>query len=100
MDTGKVYKGPDGTEVPESTTQTLQTNRRVHNGDTIVVGGFVRRSDTSNTSAVPILSRLPLIGSLFRSKSRDAGDRELLIFLTPTIIEDEGGASIGVQPQL
>ncbi|MDO8588143.1 MAG: secretin N-terminal domain-containing protein [Armatimonadota bacterium] len=99
QDTGKIYKGPDGTEVPESRTQTLQTNRRVGNQETIVVGGFVRRSDNANTNEVPLLSRLPFIGGLFRSKSRDAEDRELLIFLTPRIIQDEGGATTGVRPE-
>lgn len=99
-DTGKVYKGPDGTEVPATTYQFLQTSRRVMNEETIVVGGFIRRSENSNKQEVPILGRLPLIGGLFRTRDRDTEDRELLIFLTPKIIRDTGGASTGVRPEL
>ncbi len=96
QDTGRIFKSPDGQELPETRNQTLRTNRRVMNGETIVVGGFIRRIDSVSTSKVPLLGDLPLIGGLFRSTSRSQEDRELLIFLTPTIIPEKGGTTLGV----
>ncbi len=98
QDMGQMHKAPDGSsEVPETKEQSLACKRRVMNGETIVVGGFVRKNSSTSISQVPILGSLPLIGPLFRSKSTATDDRELLIFVTPTIIgERAAGSSIGV----
>jgi general secretion pathway protein D len=96
QDTGAIYKGPNGEEFPETRNQSLRANRRIMNGETIVVGGFIRRSDSDSTSEVPLLGRLPIIGGLFRSTSRNRQESELLIFLTPTIIPEKGGTTLGV----
>ncbi|MDH7602022.1 MAG: hypothetical protein QHI38_07730 [Armatimonadota bacterium] len=94
-DTGQQIRGPDGTVIPEERTQELYTQRRVANGETIVVGGFIRKNESGSIAKVPILSDLPIIGSLFRMNSRTTEDRELLIFITPTIIPDVGGGTTG-----
>lgn len=94
-DTGQQVRGPDGTVIPEERTQELYTMRRVANGETIVVGGFIRKNESGSIAKVPILSDLPIIGSLFRMNSRTTEDRELLIFITPTIIPDVGAGSTG-----
>jgi general secretion pathway protein D len=96
QDTAAVYTAPDGTIFPERTFQRIRTNRRVMNGETIVVGGIIRKADRSEEKRVPVLSDLPIIGGLFRSKSTSIEDRELLIFLTPRIIPDRSGGSIGI----
>ncbi len=95
-DTGNVVTGPDGTQIPEERTQELFTQRRVANGETIVVGGFIRKNDSSSITKVPILGDLPIVGSLFRGVSKTTEDRELLIFVTPTIIPDSTGGTLGV----
>ncbi|MGC8861989.1 MAG: FecR domain-containing protein [Armatimonadota bacterium] len=94
-DTGQQIRGPDGTVIPEERQQSLFTQRRVANGETIVCGGFVRKNDTSSVAKVPILADLPIIGSLFQTTSRTTEDRELLIFVTPTIIPEVGGGTVG-----
>ena len=94
-DTGQQIRGPDGTVIPEERQQSLFTQRRVANGETIVCGGFVRKNDSSSVAKVPVLADLPIIGSLFRTTSRTTEDRELLIFVTPTIIPDVGGGTVG-----
>jgi len=94
-DTGNVVVGPDGTEIPEERTQTLFTQRRVGNGETIVVGGFIRKNDSKSVQKVPILGDLPLIGSLFRTTANTQEDREILIFVTPRIIEDGTTGMLG-----
>ena len=98
QDTGRIYTDPTGnSEIPETRYQTLQTRRRVMNGETIVVGGFIRKDQSTSTTQIPILGSLPIIGQLFRSTSTTTNDRELLIFVTPTIIgEKSAGSTIGV----
>lgn len=95
-DTGNVVTGPDGSEIPEQRNQELFTQRRVANGETIVVGGFIRKNDSSSITKIPILGDLPIIGSLFRGTAKTTEDRELLIFITPRIIPDSNTGTIGV----
>jgi general secretion pathway protein D len=95
-DTGNIVTGPDGTQIPEQRNQELSTQRRVANGETIVVGGFIRKNDSSSVTKIPVLGDLPIVGSLFRGTSKNTEDRELLIFVTPTIIPDTAVGTIGV----
>ncbi|MCE5322634.1 secretin and TonB N-terminal domain-containing protein [bacterium] len=94
-DTGTIYTGPDGTQIPEERTQSLSCQRRVSNGETVVIGGFVRKSDSNSYKSIPILCDLPIVGSLFRTHSNTTEDRELLIFVTPTIISPSGTGVVG-----
>jgi len=74
--------------------QTAQTQVRIHNGETIAIGGMVKKADTTAETKVPILSDIPVIGLLFKNveHNRDASDPtrlDLLIFLTVTLMEDD-----------
>lgn len=95
-DTGNIVTGPDGTQIPEQRNETLFTQRRVANGETIVLGGFIRKNDSSSTIKIPVLADLPIVGSLFRGVSKTTEDRELLIFVTPTIIPNVNTGTVGV----
>lgn len=95
-DTGNVVTGPDGTEIPEQRNQRLFTQRRVANGETIVVGGFIRKNDSSSVTKIPVLGDLPIVGSLFRGTAKTTEDRELLIFITATIIPDSTTGTMAV----
>lgn len=93
---GEIRRAPDGTEVPDVLSQTIFVTARVKNGETIVLGGLTRRQETFTVQRYPILSDLPLIGGLFRSTSKKLNNQELLVFITPTIVEDEStGGGIG-----
>ena len=94
-DQGRIHTSPEGNEVPETRSQMLTANRRVQNGETIVVGGFIRRTEESGFQRVPILSNLPFIGGLFKTKSHQEDDSELLIFITPRIIPDPVASAAG-----
>jgi len=94
-DSGNIINGPNGESLPEIKTQQLQTQRRVSNGETIVVGGFIRKNDSNSYMRVPILADLPIIGSLFRTRARNIDADELLIFITPTIIRSSGSGTVG-----
>lgn len=80
---------------PPTTTQSLTTLRTVRSGETMVLGGLVRKSETNSQSRYPLLSDLPLIGSLFRTKTKNVVDSELLIFVTPTIIGEDAATGAG-----
>jgi type IV pilus assembly protein PilQ len=61
----------------------------VEDGETIVIGGVVK-SDIKNTeSGFPVLKEIPLVGWLFKTKSTDNSKQELLIFITPKIVQLE-----------
>lgn len=75
--------------VPEVTTKAIQTNVLVNNGQTLVLGGIYRQDKTSMTERIPFLSSLPGIGSIFQRKSDRIVYEELLIFITPKIIDEE-----------
>ena len=59
----------------------------VRNGQTIVLGGLIRENMSETEHRVPILSSIPLIGNLFKSKDKHIVKVELLIFITPQILE-------------
>jgi type IV pilus assembly protein PilQ len=63
------------------------TELMVNNGDTVVIGGIITREHTLSNKGVPGLSKIPLLGWLFKSEAKDTVDKELLIFVTPTIVE-------------
>lgn len=69
--------------------KTVQTQVRVENGGTVVIGGIYVQEDNNVENKVPLFGELPVIGALFRNKSVTNNRRELLIFITPRIVENE-----------
>ncbi|BDI31254.1 hypothetical protein CCAX7_33050 [Capsulimonas corticalis] len=80
---------------PPVTTQGIQALRTIHSGETMVLGGLINNFDTSTSQRIPILSDLPIIGSLFRNRDKSVTNSELLIFVTPTILDYAGNATAG-----
>jgi len=94
----KVYMSIDATKnaadftqlvgtVPTITTKETHTEVLVGNGDTTVLGGIYESTSTENKKEVPFFSKIPLLGLLFRSFADSDSITELLVFITPTIIE-------------
>jgi len=69
-------------------TQEISTQVLVENGETIVLGGIFQQISTNDVSKVPLFGDLPLVGNLFKRSSRIEEKRELLIFVTPKIINE------------
>ncbi|MFT5232138.1 MAG: type IV pilus assembly protein PilQ [Candidatus Krumholzibacteriia bacterium] len=69
-------------------TSESDTRVLVDSGDTAIIAGLIRKVDSKLDSGIPILMDIPLIGSLFRHSSDTVVSRELVIFVTPTIVED------------
>jgi type IV pilus assembly protein PilQ len=72
---------------------------RVHDGETIVLGGLLRTNKETTVTKVPVLGDIPLVGRLFRHKAQTQKNRELIIFITPHILSGNGvgsGAGAGL----
>jgi len=71
---------------PEITTKEAHTEVLVKNGDTTVLGGIYESEVRRNKESVPVLSKIPFLGALFRNLDEADDVKELLIFVTPTIL--------------
>jgi type IV pilus assembly protein PilQ len=60
----------------------------VNNGETVVLGGIFQDARSRKEDRVPYLSSIPGLGHLFRRRSNETQKRELLVFVTPTIVEE------------
>jgi general secretion pathway protein D len=73
---------------PSFSTRHFTTQVTVQDGDTIAIGGAISESKTDVTQGIPVLSKLPLLGSLFGSHSVSKARTELVVFMTPRVIYD------------
>jgi type IV pilus assembly protein PilQ len=77
----------NGGKVPTINTRRIQTKVLVENGQTIVLGGVHEEENVRNEKKVPVLGDVPVVGNLFKSNSKSNKKRELLIFVTPKIVD-------------
>jgi type IV pilus assembly protein PilQ len=85
---GEVFQTSRGGSVPSIDTRELETQVLVANGDTVVLGGIFQDEKSSREEKVPWLGDIPVAGALFRRRGNESKKRELLIFVTPTIVEE------------
>tara|TARA_B100001105_G_scaffold147640_1_gene118376 strand:+ start:2778 stop:4496 length:1719 start_codon:yes stop_codon:yes gene_type:complete len=71
---------------PMVSTRSTNTNVRVANGETLLIGGLIFDNDLESMSKMPFLGDLPFLKKLFRYRNTEREQRELLIFITPTVI--------------
>ena len=74
------------TQKPRSTKRSVKTQVTVDDGNTVIIGGLIAENALETKKFVPILSKIPILGKLFQSTSIEKEQRELLIFITPTIV--------------
>ncbi len=80
-------RGEDTPQGPAINTQELGTQVLVDNGETVVLGGIYQQRTNMSVRKVPLLGDIPGLGWLFRTRSRSDAKSELLIFVTPKIID-------------
>lgn len=73
---------------PAINVKRVQTQVRVKNGETAVLGGIYEQTQRNDSSKVPLLGDVPLLGALFRNNAKTDTKSEMLIFLTPRIIQE------------
>lgn len=79
---GSIYSG-----VPSINTREIQTKVLVQNGQTVVLGGVHEEENLKGETKVPVLGDVPVLGNLFRTTNNKNKNRELLIFVTPKIVD-------------
>ncbi len=77
--------------VADINTQKVKTTLYVKDGYTAVIRGLFKETKTDFDGGVPGLASIPLLGFLFGAESSDLSSQELMIFITPKIVEDKGG---------
>jgi type IV pilus assembly protein PilQ len=90
--TATLASGGSSVQIPIIDTRTATTTVLIKSGNTLVIGGLMRVDVVDNYTKVPLFGDIPGLGALFRSKSLNRFKRDLLIFLTPTIVKPESQA--------
>ncbi len=74
---------------PDISRRSVQTTVKVQDGETIILGGLINRSVDVQEDGIPILSKIPYLGRIFKSKVTRNNENELIIILTPQIVNQE-----------
>lgn len=83
-----INTGIPGGTAPAIDTRKLETQVLIRSGETVVLGGVFQEESNRTQSKVPLLGDIPLLGVLFRSNLRETSKRELLIFVTPKVLQE------------
>ncbi len=88
------------TTIRDPKTRSARTIVRIRSGDTLVVGGLIDRSDEEALRRVPVLSGIPFVGEAFKSTSVNDDASELIVFVTPQILNEPTAqmAAVGQGP--
>ena len=73
--------------VPAITTRKADTTVELGDGESFVIGGLVSQSTTSNVNRVPVLSQIPVLGTMFKRQEFTRKERELVIVVTPRLVK-------------
>jgi len=79
---------------PKVNSRQVTTRVRVASGSTIVIGGVYEKKRESTKNAVPVLSKIPLLGWLFKYETTKATNNKLLIFITPEIVDNGDNSNV------
>jgi general secretion pathway protein D len=82
-----ISTGTNAVNAPVINTRSAETVVVTPNGQTVIIGGLMENKKVDSTRKVPLLGDIPLLGAAFRRKVKESAKTELLIFLTPHIIE-------------
>ena len=89
----------DGNPNPVVNQRAAQATLSVRDGDTIMLGGFIKQTKNKSKSGVPILKDIPVLGALFRTKSDSNDMTELIILLRATVLKTPEDAALVAQEQ-
>jgi type IV pilus assembly protein PilQ len=79
---------------PSISKREAETEALVKDGETTVIGGIYTRQTSSNVAEVPLFGKIPILGYFFRTKSNTDDHTELLIFITPRILNRQTAAAV------
>ncbi len=79
-------------------TNNAETNVVVANGETAVIGGLTTQDEVTSRVGIPLLKDIPVLGKLFSYEKKDIKNRDLVIFVTPTVVENAIMGATDTQP--
>ena len=82
-----IYDASDKDKTPSIESKTVQSFVRVADNTPFIIGGLIDKKKTKGQIGIPFLSSIPVIGNLFKSRSESGADREVIIVLTPHIMD-------------
>jgi len=92
VDVAKDSRGEATIAGPAINTKHVKTQVLVENGGTVVIGGIFTQTDREDVNKVPFLGDIPYLGNLFKDRVKLSTRTELLIFLTPKVVNDRSAA--------
>ena len=84
---GRSIKRRDGGEALAIETQEIRTQVKIKSGETVVLGGIFQQINNVSKNSVPGISNIPIIGNAFKNNAKKQQKRELVIFITPQLVE-------------
>lgn len=91
---------PSGQATPrDAKTRSTRTLIRLRSGDTFVVGGLIDRSEEESMKRVPLLSSIPLLGEVFKNRETNNSTSELIVFVTPRLLEEPAVTHVASAPR-
>jgi type IV pilus assembly protein PilQ len=88
LDVNKDQPGPTTPAGVQINTKHVKTEVLVENGGTVVIGGIYEQNDRTDVTKIPLLGDLPYLGALFRNTTTTTAKTELLVFITPRIVNE------------
>lgn len=90
LDVNKDSRGETTTQGVAIDTKHIKTQVLIENGGTVVIGGIFEMEESNQENKIPVLGDVPVVGNLFKNRTKEAVKREMLIFITPKVITDRG----------
>ncbi len=95
ISTGEIvgFRKTGSSETPETTKREVNTEIRVRNGELFVIGGLFQETKTKSVTRIPVLSSIPLLGELFKSRNDKHVKTEMAFIVVPYILDVPSGAA-------
>ena len=90
LDVNKDSRGETTTQGVAIDTKHVKTQILIENGGTVVIGGIFEMEETNQENKIPLLGDVPVVGNLFKNRTKESTKREMLVFITPKVISDSG----------
>ena len=78
------------TTLPSTSERVVTTQVRTMSGEPVIISGLIKEDTSENESRVPFLGRIPLLGNLFKHKTKSKEKTEIVIYIVPHLIQDNG----------
>lgn len=88
LDVNKDSRGETTTQGVAIDTKHVKTQILIENGGTVVIGGIFEMEETTQENKIPLLGDVPVVGNLFKNRTRESAKREMLVFITPKVITE------------